>query len=166
MNIPTIPKFIARERKSDRITPYGPTNASSDLDSLVDSSQHALFTAKAVFPFDLFPDQLSIEANQINFSKKSFFSTYHIQSIPIKNVADVLLQTSIVFASLKIIDSSYIENSIKIDFLNRAEACKARRIIQGLVIAMKNGIDTSKIKVTELAQKVEKIGEAQSIDVA
>lgn len=137
-----------------------------DLEDLVASTRRAIFKTRAVFPFDLFPDQLSIEPTQVNFSKKSFFLTYHLQSIPIKNVADVFLQTSIFFASLRVVDSSYIENSIEIDYLPKDHASKARRIIQGLVIATKNGVDTSKVKISELAQKAEKIGEAQSIDIA
>lgn len=161
-----IPRLNNYPKQEDGQYPQIHLKDTRDLDNLLRSSQEAIFKTKAIFPFDLFPDQLSIEANQVNFSKKSFFSTYHIQSIPIKNVADVFLQTTLFFASLKIIDSSYIENSIKIDFLTKDNACKARRIIQGLVIAIKNGIDTSKIKVSELAQKAERIGEAQSIDLA
>jgi len=136
------------------------------MDRLVRSSQKTLLTVSAVFPFDLFPDQISIEPMQINFSKKSFFFTYHMQSIPIRNVADVFLQTSLLFASLKIIDLSYnIENSIKVDYLPKYKACKARRIIQGLVIANKESIDLSQLPPNELAMKAEQLGDAREIDI-
>lgn len=135
------------------------------LDELVDSSQKVLFTASAVFPFDFFPDHISIEPLQVNFVKKSFFATYHVQTIPIKNIADVFLQTSLLFASIKIVDASYIENSIIVEYLRKKDACRARRIIQGLVLAMKNNIDLSTFNAKELAIKAEQLGEAREIDL-
>lgn len=141
------------------------TKNTNDLDLLVNSSQSPLLHTKSVFPFDFFPDQLSIEIAQINVVKKNFFFTHHIQSIPIKNVADVFLQTSLLFASLKIIDSSYIENSVKIEYLKKDDACRARRIIQGLVVANKEGIDLNGIPTSSLIQKLEQLGNARDVDI-
>ncbi len=134
------------------------------LDALVSSSRMPLYSTSACFPFDFFPDQLSIEIAQVNVMKKSFFFTQHIQSIPIKNVADVFLQTSVFFATLKIIDSSYIENSVKIEYLKKDDACKARQLIQGLVIAHKEGIEVTGIPPKELILKLEQLGTARDID--
>lgn len=142
------------------------TNAPKDkLDKLILNSQKTLFTISSVFPFDLFPDQMSIEPTQINVSKKSFFATYHVQSIPLKNVADVFLQTSLFFATLKIIDSSYIENSVKVEYLPKDKACRARRIIMGLVIAMKEDVDLARLPVQDLALKAEQLGDAREVDL-
>jgi hypothetical protein len=138
---------------------------SEKLEKLILNSQRTLFLLSSVFPFDLFPDQISIEPMQINVSKKSFFATYHVQSIPLKNVADVFLQTSLFFATLKIIDSSYIENSIKVEYLPKDKACRARRIIMGLVIAMKENIDLSRLPIHDLALKAEQLGDAREVDL-
>jgi hypothetical protein len=136
-----------------------------ELDALVTSSQIPLYTLSAVFPFDFFPDQISIEASQVNFMIKSFYFTYQIQSIPVKNIADVYLQTSPFFASLKIIDSSYIENSVQVDHLRKSEASIARRIIQGLVIASKQGLDINGLPPKQLVQKLEQLGHARDVDL-
>lgn len=136
------------------------------LERLVRSSQKTLFTVSAVFPFDPFPDQISIEPLQVNISKKSFFFTYHMQTIPLRNVADVFLQTSLLFASIKIIDLNYgLENSVRVDYLPKGKACRARRIIQGLVIALKEGIDLSHLPPHELVLKAEQLGDARDIDL-
>ncbi|HVZ58613.1 MAG TPA: hypothetical protein VG935_02575 [Patescibacteria group bacterium] len=131
---------------------------------LVKAANLTLLQISNVFPFDLFTDEITIEISQVNVIKREFFATAHLQTIPIKNVADVFLQTSLFFASLKIIDSSYIENSIQVEYLRKAEACKARRIIQGLVIAHKEGIDISKIPLKQIIHNIETLGQAKEME--
>lgn len=153
---------------NQRVTTQGSSSNDAHtkkFDKLILNSQKTLFIISSVFPFDLFPDQISIEPMQVNVSKKSFFATYHVQSIPLKNVADVFLQTSLFFATLKIIDSSYIENSIKVEYLPKDKACRARRIIMGLVIAMKENIDLSRLPLQDLALKAEQLGDAREVDL-
>lgn len=135
------------------------------FDTLVNYSQEKLYTTSSVFPFDLFPDHISIELSQVNIVKHYFFFNAHIQSIPIRNIADVFVDTSIFFASIKIIDASFIESSIQVEFLRKEDACRARCIIQGLVVAHKEGLDLSQIPISELAQKVEDLGTAGKIDL-
>ncbi len=134
--------------------------------NLVEASTHTLFKINSVFPFDFFTDEISIEITQINVIKRFFFATAHLQTIPIKNVADVFVQTSLIFASLRIIDSSYIENSIQVDNLKKNDACMARIIIQGLVVANKEGIDLTKLPKHTLMEDIQSLGKAQEIDIA
>jgi hypothetical protein len=134
--------------------------------NLVKASNHTLFKISSVFPFDLFTDEISIEITQINVIKRFFFATAHLQTIPIKNVADIFVQTSLIFASLRIIDSSYIENSIQVDNLKKDDACMARIIIQGLVVANKEGIDLAKIPRSTLMEDIESLGKTQSVNTA
>jgi len=134
--------------------------------NLVQASNHTLFKISSVFPFDLFTDEISIEITQINVIKRFFFLTAHLQTIPIKNVADIFVQTSLVFASLRIIDSSYIENSIQVDYLNKDDARMARIIIQGLIAANKEGIDLSKIPIDTLKEDIETLGKAHDVTLA
>lgn len=133
--------------------------------NLVRASNQTLLTIKAVFPFDFFTDEISVEITQVNVIKRYFFATAHLQTIPIKSVADVFLDTSLFFASIRIIDSSYIENSIEVDYLHKDDACKARRIIEGLVIANKEGIDLAKIPPKTLLADIESLGQAQEVDL-
>ena len=76
-------------------------------------------------------------------------------------MADVVIQTSILFASLNIVDKSFTQNTVTVEYLNRADAEKARRIIQGLVVASKEGIDLLKLDLTNLKMKLEEIGQAE-----
>lgn len=132
---------------------------------LVRGSHHPLFQLSNVFPFDLFTDEITIEIAQVNVIKRYFFATAHLHTIPIKNIADIFLDTSLFFASLKIIDSSFIESSIQVEYLRKDEACKARRIIQGLVTAKKEEIDLNKISPEGLTQAIESLGQAKNVEI-
>jgi hypothetical protein len=123
-----------------------------------------LYKTSAVFPFDFFPNEISIEPDQVNICIKSFFLTAESRSIPIKNIADILISTSFLFASIKIIDTSYIENSVEISYLRKNEAEKVRRIIQGLVLASKENVDLSKIDPKNLVVEAERLGKMQGMD--
>jgi hypothetical protein len=133
---------------------------------LVKASTETLLKISSVFPFDFFTDEVSIEVTQINVIKRNFFLSAHLQTIPVKNIADVFVQTSIFFASLHINDSSYIENSIQVDNLKKNEAFLARRIIQGLVVANKEGIDLAKVPKETLMAEIENLGKALEVDIS
>lgn len=133
------------------------------IKNLVRNSQVALYKCSAVFPFDLFPDELSIEPTQVNVSNKLFFFTSHVKSIPIKNIADAIIETAPFFAKLTIIDQSFAENSISIAYLNKKEAETARKIIQGLIVMSKEGVDLTQVDMDVLRKQVTEIGKMQAI---
>ena len=131
--------------------------------SLVNKSDECLYRLSSVFPFDFFPDEITIENNQINIIIHIFFLCSHIQSIPIKNVADVFIESGPFFAVLKIIDRSYIENSVSIKFLKKHEAFKAREVIQGLIVASSMDVDISQIPLETIKKDVHNLGRATGV---
>ncbi len=87
---------------------------SDKLDDLVQKAQNPLISISSVFPFMLFPTKLSVEPTKINITHKEFIASEGIQSINIKNVSDVIVQTNPFFASIKIIDLGFIANNVQI----------------------------------------------------
>lgn len=134
------------------------------LDNLVDKSEKILLKICTVFPFDLFPNQLSIEPTQVNLLFREFFFDQNIHSVPMKNINEVEVQCSVFFASLSIVDNSYVKNTFAMDYLKKREAQLARRIIQGLLVATREGIDLSKFHAAELRYKAESLGRAQAVE--
>jgi hypothetical protein len=134
------------------------------LDNLITNSHKVLFKCSAVFPFDLFPDELSIESTQVNVKRKVFFLTAQSSSVPVKNISDVILSTSIFFSSIRVVDQYFAQNSIDVSFLKKDDALKVKKIIQGLVIAVKEDVDPSRITPNHLVNRAEKLGEMQAID--
>lgn len=81
-----------------------------------------------------------------------------------KNINEVEVQCSVFFASLSIVDNSYVKNTFAMDYLKKREAQLARRIIQGLLVATREGIDLSKFHAAELRYKAESLGRAQAVE--
>jgi len=133
------------------------------FEELVIVSQHVLYKCVSFFPFDLFPDEISIEPAQVNIKQKIFFWTSRMVSIPIGNISDVAISTIPFFASLTIVDRFFHQNTVTVSFLKKNEAQRARKIIQGLILANKEGVDITKVKVEELIKRAERIGKMQAI---
>jgi hypothetical protein len=136
----------------------------SKFENIIEGSSRELYRTKAVFPFDLFPDEVIIDMNKVNIIKKIFFFTQRVHGVFIQDITDIFVSTAPFFATLEIIDSGFIENSIKIPFLKIDDALKARRIIQGLIVAKKQAIDLSGLKDDkDLTTKLEALGESKRV---
>jgi hypothetical protein len=116
-----------------------------------------------VFPFDLFTDEIVIDANKVNIITKTFFSTYHVRSILIGDISDVSVDTGLFLASLNIIDSSNYRFPIevKVRALTKENAFLARKTIQGLIAAKRKNIDLSSLSSSEFKKHILTIGETQ-----
>jgi hypothetical protein len=132
------------------------------LDFLVEQSQKILFQTKGEFPFDFFPDTLTIEPNQIHVTTRAFFKSARVHSIALKDISDVFIETAPMYATLKIIDRNFIENQVIVPFLKKENAVKAQRIIQGLIVAEREGVDLSKVLDDSLVEKLETLGTPQT----
>lgn len=130
------------------------------FEGLVKNSEKILFKAKSVFPFTLFPDEMTIDPVKVNVISKEFFSAERIHCIYIKNILDVFLDVGPLFATLRIVDQSFTENTVIVAFLKKSDAYKARRIIQGLIVAHQQEIDINGIMDDNLTEKLERLGNA------
>lgn len=130
-----------------------------DFGNLVEKSDQVLIKIKAVFPFDFFPNEISVDVNKVNIVT-NYFLSQRVHSVLIKDISDIYLDTGILFASLNIIDWGFNNNkSITINYLKKDEASQALKIIQGLMVGARQNVDLSKIDVPDFKNKVEIIGD-------
>lgn len=122
---------------------------------LLSLSSHAL-------PFDPFPDILNIEEGRITIINRHFLSS-EVHSIDIKNISNVLINTTIFRSQLVIISKTYEENEIKLRNLRTHEAVFARRLIEGLRVFVQKGIDTSSYTKKELIAKLEELSTTEIV---
>lgn len=139
-------------------------NEEKKLIRIIKASKEPIFKTSSAFPFDLFPDQVSIEEYKVNVTNYEFFLTKRVHSIAVNDIADVFVDTAPFFATLKIIYRSFTENTVQVRFLKKDDALRARRIIEGLVIADKNHIDLAKIKREHLMIELEELGKAKQAE--
>ncbi len=129
------------------------------LDSLANESQHTLLKIKAVFPFNFFPDEIIIDETKVSIIRKLFFFSNQIRSVAHEDILNVIVEYHIFFATLGIVDRSFIQQPISINYLKKNDAILARCIIQGIIIAKKEGVDFNMVTVKDLVQKAKRIGE-------
>lgn len=89
-----------------------------------------------------------------------------IQSIEMREIHQVFVETTPWYATLRIISKGRNLNDVKILFLKKEDAKKARRLIEGLLVALTEGVDLSSVPDEEIMKEVEKIGEAEKIEHA
>jgi hypothetical protein len=146
--------YIDKMRKEEKLT------------NLAKMSNDILYKCETVFPFDFFPDTLIIDKTKVNFIIKQFFFTETVHSIMIKNIQDIQVETSVLFAKLTVIPDVYLGQVITITYLNKSHAQEARRIIQGLMLCCKEGVDISDLDASEIKSKIETAGTAIEVKYA
>lgn len=138
-------------------------DASEKLRDLAGADTTPLFSFQTVFPFDLFPDQITIDRNKITINRHYFFFDRVIQSILITDVMTVIVGQSLLFASLQIVDRTPVRRVITLVKLPKEDARIARWIIEGLIVStQQQDLDLTKISNAELLPKLIEIGKAKT----
>jgi hypothetical protein len=128
------------------------------LAGLVRKSNRILVTISTHrLPFDLFPDTVNIEEGRITIINRRYFLWSEMHSVDIKDISNILINTTPFFAQLIIVSNTFAKNEIKIQYLRKKEAVFARRIIEGLRVFENNHIDTSNYTKEELLDKLEEL---------
>jgi len=128
------------------------------LHNLAEKSSQVLFTAHTVFPFDLFPNTLTVNANKIDIVNVSFFASRQTTSIPLHDIANVEVQTSPFLATLRIINIRYPMHPTVVRYMKKDDAVRAKGIIDGLLVALSQGADISEIEPGKMLADIEKLG--------
>lgn len=132
-----------------------------DLDIIASRADKILFKARALFPFDFFPNTITIDANKVNIIISTFFFTETVTSVLLKEIMDVRVETTLFLGKL-IID--YGPHPLKISTvyvpsLWKSDALRAKEIIEGvLVLYRSENIDTTRLKPEETLDEIKEVG--------
>lgn len=138
----------------------------SELVEIPTTSDRVIYKIKAMFPFDLFPDELVIDEIKVSIIYK-YFVSQEVNNILIKDITDIVFSSSFLFGSLRITGGEYqdtgtsgiSENSpLVINRLRIAQAQIARSVILGLMIFSDQKVDTSQMTVEEIFNKTNELG--------
>lgn len=103
-----------------------------------------------------------IEEGRLNIVTRELLSS-QVYSVDIRNIANVLINTTMFFSQLVIISKTFEENEIKIQFLRKSEAIFARRIIEGLRTFDNKKISTSSYTRDELLEKLQQLSTTEIV---
>lgn len=123
------------------------------------SKKKVIFKTKALFPFQLAPDEIIIDTFKVSFVYNVFLGTRTVETILFDNIGDLDIDVSFLFGALKILSLSHNGKWFEITHLKKDNAIKAKRILEGILIANKENISLENYTdVDKLAEKLEKLG--------
>lgn len=125
---------FASDKKIEDLAPKN-----DKLSILADLSKEVLFEAKSVYPFEFFPDKITICLNRITITYVKPFSKDE-RPIPIEYLNTAHVTRNLFFASLSI-ETFGVEKPNPIHHLKIDDARMARRYILALVECKKNGVN-------------------------
>ncbi|MDP3941623.1 MAG: hypothetical protein Q8Q49_04935 [bacterium] len=131
------------------------------VNDLVKKSNRIIISISSQFPWDLFPSTIDVEESRVTFKFNQFLSSQS-HSVDLKDISNVFIETSMLFASLQVVSRTFVQNDIKIGNLNKTEAKKVQGIIEGLRTFAEHDINTSNYEIDEL---IAKLGELNTSDI-
>jgi|GEM_PF-1004745 len=137
--------------------------APDPLSALRSQSDEPLYVLKTVFPFVLFTDKVIIRPNHVDVITGIFFGSATSTRLLVRDIRQVEVQFNPIFATLEIIPLGPLEQMMRVAFLWKEEAKKARRIVAGLMETHRNNVDLSRYSPKELVTAVEEVGKASEV---
>lgn len=135
------------------------SHRSPELKKVVRQANDVLATATTVFPFDFFPDSISVDRTKVTIRKRTFFWSEEVISFRIEDVLNVSTAVGPFFGSLTIASRVMsTEDHFTTNFLWRRDAIHLKHIIQGYVIARHNDIDVKHLSTQNLIKTLKELG--------
>jgi hypothetical protein len=145
--------------KSKKLPLISKNTAEEKLMHVTTEAQEDLLTTTTVFPFDLFPDTISLDREKLTIVHRSFFSTSNTICMQIEDILNVKGNVGPFFGNL-ILSTRYFNNSTQtIKFLRRRDVLKFQRLIQGSIISHHREIDCSDIESEQLVALLSDLGQ-------
>lgn len=126
------------------------------VNDLVKKSNRCIISVSSAFPWNIFPNTIEVEESRVTFITRQLLSSQS-HSVEIKDISNVFIESSFFFATLQVVSRTYIQNNIKINYLQKEKAKTVKMVIEGLRTFVSNDIDTSNYEVEELISKLREL---------
>ena len=156
-NIPRLTDLVLQqEGKNEQLIQKASKKAEDKqaVSDLIKKSNRCIISISSHFPWTLFPNTIEVEESRVTFIFRQFLSS-QTHSVDIKDISNVLIESSPFFATLQIVSRTFVENNITIGHLDATRAARVQMIIEGLRTFAEHNIDTSNYEVKELIAKIE-----------
>ncbi len=158
------------EKEVNKTEAHKKEETKQKVDAITARKDIELLRVKTQFPFTLFPDTIIIDTTKLTIMRKTFFSTEFITTVPLKDLADVTVQTALFLASITI---KYMPQASSpgmlhpvvetITTLRREDAIKAKNILKGALVAKAEEVDIAKLSPEEIKTVIEKFGQTEGV---
>jgi hypothetical protein len=144
--------------QSTQIAPTDRSHQAAAVVKKVADDAQFLYEAKTMFPFDLFPTRIIVDKAKVSIVNSLFFLSKEVQSLPIKDIFNVTVDSGPLFAQVTIAERMAGHAPVIVRKLPVQAAFKLRRIIQGLIIATNQNLDLQSLSVSEQLSQIETLG--------
>ena len=143
---------------------YKKHRAEQELQQAVQEGQQVLATATTVVPFTLFPDTITVDREKITITRRMFFRAAEVVTVRVEDVLNITADVGPFFGSLKI-TTRFFDSSkpYAVNFLQRKDTFRLKRIIAGYIIAIQKQIDCSALDADALAGLLDELGRADPV---
>ncbi len=124
------------------------------VNDLIKKSNRCIISIHSHFPWTFFPNTIQVEEGRVTLTFRQFLAS-QTHSVDIKDISNVLIESSPFLATLKIVSRTYRQNEIAISHLRTKEAYRVQMIIEGLRTFAQHTIDTSIYDIPNLIAKIE-----------
>ncbi len=154
------PEDEGSKKQEDLVVEVKKESPKQKLDKLVEKTEQPLYKFSEAMPFLIKTKEVIIDISQVTIVHKQILGAKQIHSIPIEDIADVTVEAIPLFATLKIYEGEFTSNNYTaVKYLRKDVAIKARRLIQGLMIAKKNKINLLNVPLEDLKEKLMILGQ-------
>ena len=136
------------------------------LENVVNESHIVLAQAKSVFPFQLFPDTVSIDRHKLTIIYRQFWGVEKTVSVPIENIKNIEADIGPFLGSLNITSDLFINNTQEVKYLTSGDARRIQKLVQGAVVAQREEIDLNKIGTKKLRTLLIDLGSGHTNSVS
>ena len=131
-----------------------------EIYDVVHRSNEIIASARTVWPFTLFRDDIVVDRTKVSITKRDFFFVSEVMSIRLEDILNVKVSLGPFFGSLtlavRILSS---EDHHTINFFSRSDAIRLKHIIQGYIIALHDNIDCKYQNREELIDTLNELGQ-------
>ncbi len=129
------------------------------IESQVERDILVLYRAESLFPFDIFPTQVLIYPTRVEIVDVIFFGSQEVKSIMIQDIFTIDVITSLWLSSIRITSRQPTRPVIVVTKLKNKDALRIKNIVQGLVIAQRNGLDLLHLNPAQIVQEAFELGQ-------
>ncbi|OGH02617.1 MAG: hypothetical protein A2798_03185 [Candidatus Levybacteria bacterium RIFCSPHIGHO2_01_FULL_37_17] len=137
---------------------------SEKIVTLAKASNSILFKADTVFPFTFFVDSIIIDKTKVTVIDRMFFFHKDIRGYAIEDILNVEVSLSPFFATLKCITRYGNQEVFILNYMRKNDAAFAKKLIQGLIIAKREGVHMEELSKEEIIKYTEVIGKGENIE--
>lgn len=151
----------------DNANPVDDTIKTSNLDppdeeklkEIVQKSNEIICDARAVWPFDFFPNDIMLDRTKVTIIERTFFWSKNTMSFRVEDILNVSVATGPIFGAITI--ASRVMSTVDhftVAFLWRGDAVYLKSILQGYIIAQQNKIEVSHLEHDALIEMLLELG--------